>query len=191
MCRGVLRFLTGPSAAAASLRERFVFKVVPMLNPDGVVLGNTRCSAAGVDLNRAWDQPSRKLTPTIFALKRLLAQLHESKPGGNGVALYVDLHGHSVKRDIFVYGVERRDLWAPPRAPPAARRPSSRVLSGSRWRMRGPPPPPPLLSSSQALAAARRAHPPFSFAAPDSGARSRGATARVVCGGLGRAQLLR
>ena len=112
MCRGALRFLTGPSPAAAALRERFVFKVVPMLNPDGVVLGNTRCSAAGVDLNRAWDAPSRRLTPTVFALKRLLAQLHESKPGGNGVALYVDLHGHSVKRDIFVYGVERRDLWS-------------------------------------------------------------------------------
>jgi murein tripeptide amidase MpaA len=34
------------------LRERGNIFVVPMLNPDGVVLGNSRTSAAGKDLNR-------------------------------------------------------------------------------------------------------------------------------------------
>ena len=34
------------------LRNHFVFKVVPMLNPDGVVNGNYRSSLAGEDLNR-------------------------------------------------------------------------------------------------------------------------------------------
>ncbi len=28
------------------LRDRMIFKIVPMLNPDGVVVGNTRCSLA-------------------------------------------------------------------------------------------------------------------------------------------------
>jgi murein tripeptide amidase MpaA len=47
MMRGLLEYLTGPSQEAHSLRCAFVFKVVPMLNPDGVINGNYRCSLAG------------------------------------------------------------------------------------------------------------------------------------------------
>ena len=35
MMKGVIDFLTGPSLDAKLLRDNFVFKVVPMLNPDG------------------------------------------------------------------------------------------------------------------------------------------------------------
>ncbi|KAE9027256.1 hypothetical protein PF011_g2147 [Phytophthora fragariae] len=55
---GILEFLTGNSLEARFLRHHFVFKVVPMLNPDGVVHGNYRCSLAGTDLNRRWLNPS-------------------------------------------------------------------------------------------------------------------------------------
>ena len=34
-----------------------MFKLVPMLNPDGVVVGNYRTSLAGVDLNRVFRSP--------------------------------------------------------------------------------------------------------------------------------------
>ncbi|CAN0554465.1 unnamed protein product [Ectocarpus sp. 8 AP-2014] len=43
MMRGMLDFLTGDSAEAGLLRSLFVFKIVPMLNPDGVAYGNNRC----------------------------------------------------------------------------------------------------------------------------------------------------
>eukprot|EP00955_Chlamydomonas_euryale_P116502 366421-Chlamydomonas_euryale.AAC.18 len=81
MMKGVLDFLLGPSLDAKLLRDRcgasvdtwmcvsFVFKLVPMLNPDGVIVGNYRCSLAGQDLNRVWNAPSRTLHPTIFAMK--------------------------------------------------------------------------------------------------------------------------
>jgi len=36
------------------LRHHFVFKIIPMVNVDGVIHGNNRCSLAGVDLNRHW-----------------------------------------------------------------------------------------------------------------------------------------
>jgi len=51
MMKGIIDYLTGPTLNAKILRDNFVFKVVPMLNPDGVIIGNTRCSLAGVDLN--------------------------------------------------------------------------------------------------------------------------------------------
>ena len=50
----IIDFLLGPSSTARSLRENFVFKIVPMLNPDGVIIGNYRCNLSSVDLNRQW-----------------------------------------------------------------------------------------------------------------------------------------
>ena len=50
---GFIKFILSQNdARAAALRAKYVFKLVPMLNVDGVVVGNYRCSLAGVDLNR-------------------------------------------------------------------------------------------------------------------------------------------
>ena len=50
--KGVIDFLTSDSFKATLLRDKFIFKIIPMLNPDGVICGNYRCSLAGCDLNR-------------------------------------------------------------------------------------------------------------------------------------------
>jgi murein tripeptide amidase MpaA len=47
MMKGVLDFLTSNAAEARALRDHFVFKIVPILNPDGVINGNYRCSLSG------------------------------------------------------------------------------------------------------------------------------------------------
>ncbi len=44
---------------AEYLRKTCVFKIIPMMNPDGVVHGNYRCSLSGTDLNRQWECPSK------------------------------------------------------------------------------------------------------------------------------------
>lgn len=77
MMRGILFFLTDPDNFEASLlRKNFVFKIIPMLNPDGVINGNYRCSLAGCDLNRRWKFPSKTLQPTIYHCKKLIKQVH-------------------------------------------------------------------------------------------------------------------
>ncbi|CAK1551904.1 unnamed protein product [Leptosia nina] len=63
MMKGFMDFVTGDSNQARELREKFIFKLVPMLNPDG-----EEC----------------------------------------GIAMYVDLHAHSRKHNIFIYGCESR-----------------------------------------------------------------------------------
>ena len=68
----IIEFLVGNSQEARILRENFVFKIVPMLNIDGVINGNYRCNLAGVDLNRQWIDPSRKLHPTIYNTKYVI-----------------------------------------------------------------------------------------------------------------------
>jgi murein tripeptide amidase MpaA len=52
MLDGLLKLLL--SDEAAELRKHFVIRIVPMLNPDGVIYGNYRCSLLGCDLNRKW-----------------------------------------------------------------------------------------------------------------------------------------
>lgn len=48
--------------------EQFDFKIVPMLNPDGVILGNFRTSYSGKDLNRQFYTSNKLVYPEICAL---------------------------------------------------------------------------------------------------------------------------
>ena len=54
------------------LRELFVFKVVPMLNPDGVIAGNYRCSLAGRDLNRNYRSKLKNAYPSVWHTKAMV-----------------------------------------------------------------------------------------------------------------------
>jgi len=100
MMKGVIDYLTGPFLNAKILRDNFVFKIIPMLNVDGVVNGSSRCNLAGVDLNRCWIEPSRKLHPTIYHMKSMLKKFQEDRD----IFLVCDLHGHSRKKNVFMYG---------------------------------------------------------------------------------------
>ena len=100
MMKGIIDYLTGPTLSAKILRDNFIFKIIPMLNPDGVIIGNNRCGYNGFDLNRCWIDPSKKLHPTIFHAKNMLKQFAEE----NEILLTCDFHGHSRKKNIFMYG---------------------------------------------------------------------------------------
>lgn len=97
---GVLRYLLSDNEVAVRLRDDCIFKIIPMLNPDGVVLGNYRTSLSGNDLNRQFQDPDYRLHPEIFSVKSLLYELKK-----NGTILtFIDLHAHSKKKSVFMYG---------------------------------------------------------------------------------------
>ena len=50
--QGLLSYLLSNSESSQELCKRFTFKIIPMLNPDGVIAGNYRTNFAGRDLNR-------------------------------------------------------------------------------------------------------------------------------------------
>uniref|UniRef100_A0A671VAY5 tubulin-glutamate carboxypeptidase n=1 Tax=Sparus aurata TaxID=8175 RepID=A0A671VAY5_SPAAU len=107
--KGTLEFLMGTSPLAVSLREGFIFKIVPMLNPDGVINGNHRCSLSGEDLNRQWLNPNPELHPTIYHTKSLLQYLVHMQ---RTPLVFCDYHGHSRKKNVFMYGCSVKEtVW--------------------------------------------------------------------------------
>lgn len=99
MMKGAIDFILSSSPEAQRLREVFVFKIVPMINPDGVACGNYRCSLSGNDLNRRWKNPEMLAHPEIYNLRIMLKRFQEDRP----VVMFCDLHGHSRKFDTFIY----------------------------------------------------------------------------------------
>ncbi|RZF43046.1 hypothetical protein LSTR_LSTR001224 [Laodelphax striatellus] len=104
MMKGFVDFLTGDSSQAKELREKFIFKLIPMLNPDGVIVGNNRCSLTGRDLNRQYRTVIRETYPPVWHTKLMIRRLMEEC----GIAMYCDLHAHSRKHNIFIYGCENK-----------------------------------------------------------------------------------
>ncbi|KAJ8024122.1 Cytosolic carboxypeptidase 2 [Holothuria leucospilota] len=104
MMKGFLDYLTSDSIDAKLLRGTFVFKIVPMLNPDGVIVGNYRCSLAGRDLNRNYRSVLRDSFPSVSNTKAMIKKLLDERE----VVVYCDLHGHSRKQNVFIYGCENK-----------------------------------------------------------------------------------
>ncbi|ELK13834.1 Cytosolic carboxypeptidase 3 [Pteropus alecto] len=98
--KGFLDFILGDSSDAQLLRDTFIFKVVPMLNPDGVIVGNYRCSLSGQDLNRNYTSLLKESFPSVWYTRNMIHRLMEKRE----VILYCDFHGHSRKENIFMYG---------------------------------------------------------------------------------------
>ncbi len=59
MVEGFLDFICGDSKMAEFLRRHVIFKIVPMINPDGVALGNYRTGLSGRDFNREYRDPDK------------------------------------------------------------------------------------------------------------------------------------
>jgi murein tripeptide amidase MpaA len=97
---GILTYLVSEEPGAKYLRNNFVFKIVPMLNPDGVIVGNYRCSLSGQDLNRQWICPSSKNQPENYSCKQMMRKTLESRD----ILFYCDIHGHSRCKNLFMYG---------------------------------------------------------------------------------------
>lgn len=70
---GVLEFLLNEtSPISQTLRDKFVFVLLPILNPDGVFRGHYRTDTQGLNLNRYYIKPNVGEHPVIFAAKEII-----------------------------------------------------------------------------------------------------------------------
>ena len=78
------------------LLKKYIFKIIPMLNPDGVINGCYRNNLLGLDLNRMWNDPKINICPTIFYTKNFICI--------NKTLFFCDFHGHSKMPNCALYG---------------------------------------------------------------------------------------
>ena len=91
----VINNLLNNSEQSNNLLDKYIFKIIPMLNPDGVIHGHYRNNILGKDLNRMWQDPRENTTPTIYYLKKLISI---NKP-----LFFCDFHGHSNMPNCALY----------------------------------------------------------------------------------------
>jgi len=102
VAHGMIEFLVSDDPAAQIIRDNFIFHIVPMLNPDGVFLGNYRCSYLGFDLNRQWSHTSHWAHTPIYYTKREIIRLRRDP--SVELDFYIDTHAHSTMMNGFMYG---------------------------------------------------------------------------------------
>ena len=120
--QGLIDFLVSKHKVATLLREKLIFKIVPMMNPDGVFLGNSKVeiviykhiyldvkcryyrqgSLFGADLNRVWDRATEFLQPTVQTVKDLILSLAASTE--QPLDFVLDLHASNSMLGFYVIG---------------------------------------------------------------------------------------
>lgn len=129
LLEGLVRTVLTDDPWGRSLRERYVFQIVPMHNPDGVVLGNYRTNASSVNLENQWlntqrtvlldaDAPHENKVLNAFGMVPALLNtdapvvlalnLHSSNSAPDTAAFFFPHFGS----DPLRYTPAQRTLWA-------------------------------------------------------------------------------
>lgn len=102
---GAIDCLTDPAdPVGRKLRQLCRFHIVPNANPDGSQRGHLRTNAAGINLNREWDQPSAEKSPEVLAIRNAMDQ--------TGVDFAMDVHGDEAIAAVFLAGFEGIPSWS-------------------------------------------------------------------------------
>ncbi|MCZ2155054.1 MAG: hypothetical protein LC114_14330 [Bryobacterales bacterium] len=97
---GAVRFLAGAEPAAAELRRRYVFQMIPTLDPDGIAAGGVRFNRNGYDLNRNWDVSDAGRMPEIDATRKAIESWIAD--------------GHSIDFFLTIHNTESADFLSGP-----------------------------------------------------------------------------
>ncbi len=101
MMNGLIKLLCDENNNYAKiLRRTFVFKIIPMINVDGVSKGHLRLDSQGLNLNRSYLNPESKTEPEIYAIKKLFMFYVNSFK----VRYYFDLHADMKIHGAYVFG---------------------------------------------------------------------------------------
>lgn len=100
VCQGMMDFMCSEHGIAKDLRKYVIFKFFPVVCPDGVFLGNSRCTLVGADLNRSWHKANQFHHPVLYKIKQYILQMHDK----HQLDFVIDLHASSSMMGMFIQG---------------------------------------------------------------------------------------
>ena len=98
VAREMLNILLDTTAEAAALRAAAIYHIIPMYNPDGVMLGYARQNANHVDIESNWNSSSPQ--PEVVALRRHFQAL---MGGPRPIHVALNLHSDQVNCTRFFF----------------------------------------------------------------------------------------
>ena len=101
MMNGILKTLFDKeNPYSKMLLENFVFKIVPIINVDGVSHGHFRLDVNGYNLNRCYYNPDQNIHPENFAITKIFYFYAEKYK----IRYYFDLHADMNVRGVYTFG---------------------------------------------------------------------------------------
>lgn len=89
VAEGLVRHLVAAGPVSDRLRQKFVWKIFPVADPDGVARGGVRFNRNGYDLNRNWDLVVPEKMPEIASQKKAMYAWLDS---GRTIDFFLSLH---------------------------------------------------------------------------------------------------
>ncbi|XP_068620865.1 cytosolic carboxypeptidase 6-like [Battus philenor] len=109
ICQGLLDYVLSSAENASAVKDHIVIQVVPMLNPDGVFLGNHRADILGSDPNRCWNRATTFAHPALVAVKEHIRKITAEK--NLQLDFIIDVHADISHEGVFVRGNSYDDVY--------------------------------------------------------------------------------
>ena len=105
---GLIRRVLADDALGRSLRARYVFRIVPMHNADGVIVGNYRTNASSINLENQWLNTQQTLlldgnAPRENRLLNEFGMVPALQDGQAPVVLALNLHSSNSEPDTAAF----------------------------------------------------------------------------------------
>ena len=112
---GLIDWLTSGDPRAELLLDRALIEVVPMANPDGVVLGNYRTNALSAEIESLWSAPYTQSIPEVVALRTGIEGYMGTvaSPASNPIRVLLNLHSTHNIAFPFHFQHLSNPSWAP------------------------------------------------------------------------------
>ena len=89
--------LVADTPYAHALRENAIYYILPFTNPDGVVEGNSRSNANGVNMEVNWDDPEEVTTKEVKNMRAFLQSLLAK----GDVDVFLNMHSQSMHQATY------------------------------------------------------------------------------------------
>jgi len=103
---GMIDFLLSDDPEAQNARKKFIYHIVPMMNPDGIFDGISRYNAAMEDLNNIW-LDNLRAQPEVSGVKSWVDQWTAA---GKKIDLFLDVHNHTQFHTYHVFVFQDHNL---------------------------------------------------------------------------------